>query len=94
MKSMKKKKIPKFKNEDGERKFWSKHDSTEYIDYNKAERSIFSNLKPSTHSISIRMPDYLLNRLKMLAHKKDIPYQSLLKLYLAEKVEEEIKGRI
>ena len=91
MKTLKKKRIPKFRTEDEERKFWSTHDSTEYIDYQKAKPSIFSELKPSTHSISIRMPDYLLNRLKVLAHKKDIPYQSLLKLYLTEKIEEEIK---
>lgn len=89
---MKEKKIPKFKNEDEEREFWSKSDSTEYIDYGKAKKTIFPNLKPTTHAISIRMPDYLLNRLKMLAHKRDIPYQSLLKIYLTEKVEEEIKS--
>ncbi len=89
---MKKKNIPKFKNEDEEREFWSKSDSTEYIDYGKANKTIFPNLKPTTHAISIRMPDYLLNRLKMLAHKRDIPYQSLLKIYLTEKVEEEIKS--
>ena len=92
MKNIRKKKIPKFKNEDEEREFWSKHDSTEYVDYGKATRSIFTNLKPTTHSISIRIPDYLLNRLKMLAHKKDIPYKSLLKIYLTEKVEAEING--
>lgn len=91
MKNMKKK-IPNFKNEDHERNFWGKHDSADYIDYNKADKSIFINLRPTTHSISIRMPDYLLNRLKILAHKKDIPYQSLLKIYLTQKIEEEIKS--
>jgi len=90
MKNMKKK-IPEFKTEEQERAFWGKHDSTEFIDYRKAEKSAFINLKPTTHSISIRMPDYLLNRLKMLAHKKDIPYQSLLKMYLIQKIEEELK---
>ncbi len=94
MKTLKKKRIPNFRTEDEERKFWSKHDSTEYVDYQKAKSVIFTELKPSTHSISIRMPDYLLNRLKMLAHKKDIPYQSLLKLYLTEKIEEEIKEKV
>ncbi len=94
MKTLKKKRIPNFRTEDEERKFWGKHDSTEYVDYQKAKSVIFTELKPSTHSISIRMPDYLLNRLKMLAHKKDIPYQSLLKLYLTEKVEEEIKEKV
>ncbi len=94
MKTLKKKRIPKFRTEDEERKFWSSHDSTEYIDYQKAKPVIFSDLKPSTHSISIRMPDYLLSRLKMLAHKKDVPYQSLLKMYLTEKIEEEIREKI
>ena len=85
-----KKKIPKFKNESEEIKFWSEHDSTEYIDYNKGKEKILSNLKPTSHLISIRIPDYMLNRLKMLAHKKDVPYQSLLKVYLSEKIEEEV----
>ena len=84
-----KKKIPIFKNESEEIKFWSKHDSTDYIDYNKGKKEIFSNLRPTSHSISIRIPDYLLNRLKMLAHKKDIPYQSLMKIYISEKMDEE-----
>ena len=94
MKTLKKKKIPKFRTEDEEKEFWDNHDSTEYVDYQKAKPAIFTELRPSTHSISIRMPDYLLNRLKMLAHKKDIPYQSLLKLYLTEKIEEEIKEKV
>lgn len=84
------KKIPKFKSEDEERKFWSKHDSTDYIDWDQAEQMDFPNLKPSVKSISIRLPESLLNDLKMLANKKDVPYQSLMKMYLAAKVSEEM----
>ena len=87
----KRKKIPQFSSEDKERKFWLKNDSTLYVDYEKGKEVLFRNLKPTTHVISIRMPDYLLSRLKSLANKKDVPYQSLVKIYLTEKVEEEIK---
>lgn len=85
------KKVPKFKSEEEERKFWATHDSTEYIDYVKGKKRVFPNLKPSVKTISLRLPESLLEHLKMLANKRDIPYQSLLKMYLAEKVEEEIK---
>ncbi len=84
------KKIPNFKTEDEEREFWSKHDSTEYIDYSKAKRTLFPNLKPSTKSISIRLPESLIEKLKVLANERDVPYQSLLKIFLAERVEEEL----
>ena len=83
------KKLPKFKNEKEEFKFWSTHDSTDYIDYSKAKRVLFANLKPSTRTISIRLPESLIAHIKVLANKRDIPYQSLLKMYLIEKVEEE-----
>lgn len=83
--------IPKFKNEDEERDFWATHDSTDYIDWSKAERVIFPNLKPSTESISLRLPQYLLARIKELANARDVPYQSLMKIFLAEKVEESLK---
>lgn len=86
------KKMPKFKNEDEEREFWATHDSTEYIDYSKAKRALFPNLKPTTKTISIRLPVSLIEHLKVLANKKDIPYQSLLKILLAEKVKEEISA--
>ena len=66
-------KIPKFKTEDSERKFWAKHDSTDYIDWSKAKRVIFPNLKPFVKSISLRLPESMLNELKILANKKDIP---------------------
>lgn len=87
------KKIPEFKSEDEEREFWSDADSTEYIDWKRAQKARFLNLKPSTKTISIRFPESLLAELKILANKRDIPYQSLLKIFVAEKVEEEIRGR-
>jgi predicted DNA binding CopG/RHH family protein len=81
--------IPKFKNEDEERDFWATHDSTDYLDWSKARKVQFPNLKPSLRSISIRLPESLINDLKILANKKDIPYQSLMKIFLSEKVQEE-----
>ncbi|MGA2506622.1 MAG: BrnA antitoxin family protein [Chitinispirillaceae bacterium] len=81
--------IPKFKNEKEERTFWSTHDSTEYLDWSKARKALFPKLKPSTRTISLRLPEFLLDELKSLANKRDVPYQSLLKVLLAEKVEEE-----
>ena len=87
-----KKKIPKFESEDQERDFWSNRDSTEYIDWGKAKRLSFPNLKPSTRTISVRLPESMLDDLKMLANKKDIPYQSLLKVFLAERIKEEFRS--
>ncbi len=84
--------IPKFATEDEEDKFWSTHDSTEYVDWNRAVvNPSFPNLKLSTKTITIRVSESLLNSLKMLANKKDVPYQSLLKIFLDEKIREEIK---
>lgn len=79
--------IPSFKNEDEERDFWDNHDFTDYFDISKAEKVIFPNLKPSTKSISIRLPEWLLARIKQMANFRDIPYQSLIKIFLAERVE-------
>jgi predicted DNA binding CopG/RHH family protein len=84
--------IPKFKNEDEERDFWSKNDSSDFIDWRKAQEIRFPNLKPSTKTISVRFPEILLDDLKILANKRDVPYQSLLKIFVAERVEEEIRG--
>ncbi len=84
------KKIPKFKSEDEEAKFWSDHDLTDYFDANKAEEVIFPNLKLSSQSISMRVPQYLLADIKVLANKMDVPYQSMIKMWLAEKVQKEI----
>lgn len=82
--------IPQFKNEDEEVEFWSTHDSTDYIDWSKAiVNPVFPNLKLSTKTITIRVSQSLLDSLKMLANKKDVPYQSLVKIFLDEKVREE-----
>jgi predicted DNA binding CopG/RHH family protein len=85
-----KKKIPKFRNEDEERNFWSTHDSSEFIDWRQAKRLTLKNLKPSTKTISVRLPESLLDDLKLLANRHDIPYQSLLKIFLAERVKQEL----
>jgi predicted DNA binding CopG/RHH family protein len=87
-----KKKIPKFKNEDQEREFWSNADATEYVDWKKAKRTILPNLKPSTKKISLRLPQIMIEELKLLANKRDIPYQSLMKMYLAERIQHELKS--
>jgi predicted DNA binding CopG/RHH family protein len=80
------KRLPTFKTEAEERKFWETHDSTDYVDWSKAERVRFPNLKPSTTAISIRLPSALLEQIKIAANKRDVPYQSLIKMWLAEKV--------
>jgi len=82
--------IPSFANEDEERAFWETHDSTEYIDWNQAVRTAFPNLKPSTKTISIRLPESLIDSLKVLAHKQDVGYQSLIKMLLSEHVAREL----
>ena len=83
--------LPSFSSEDEEREFWATHDSSEYIDWNTAEKNpTFSRLKPSTRTVSIRLPESLIASLKTLANKRDVPYQSLVKIFLAEKVKEEI----
>lgn len=86
------KKIPGFKNEAEEVEFWSEHDSTEYIDYSKGKKALFLNLKPSTKTISIRLPESLIEHLKILANKRDVPYQSLMKMFLIERIEKELVG--
>jgi len=78
--------VPAFKTEAEERKFWETHDSTNYIDWSQAECVRFPNLKPSTIAISIRLPLGLLEQIKIAANKRDVPYQSLIKMWLAEKV--------
>jgi len=86
------KKIPKFKKEDQEREFWATHDSTDYIDWNQAQRISFPNLKPTLKTISLRLPEAMLETLKMLANKRDVPYQSLLKMFLSERLNDELKA--
>lgn len=87
------KRIPKFKSEDEEREFWATHDSTEYVAWERAKRMKLSHLKPSTKTISIRLPESMLDNLKMLANKRDVPYQSLLKIYLAERIGKELASQ-
>src|SRR5512139_3159724 len=84
-----KKAIPRFTSEDAERQFWAQHDTTDYFDWTKAKQPSLANLKPSTTSISLRLPVSMLEELKTLANEKDVPYQSLLKVYLAERLTRE-----
>ena len=85
-------KIPKFRSEDQERDFWASHDSTEFVDWRQAERVKLPNLRPTTRTISIRLPEAMIERLKVLANKRDVPYQSLLKMFVADKIEEELRS--
>ena len=85
------KNIPNFDNEDEEREFWSKEDSTKYLDWRKSKPIYFSKLKPSTKTISLRLPEHLLDELRIIANKRDIPYQSLIKIYLKERIDRELK---
>ena len=82
------KKIPEFKTEIEERKFWESKDSNDYLDWDKAKLASFPNLKPSTKTISLRLPEGLLERIKIEANKRDMPYQSLIKVWLAEDVKD------
>ncbi|OGY09418.1 MAG: hypothetical protein A2782_01190 [Candidatus Blackburnbacteria bacterium RIFCSPHIGHO2_01_FULL_43_15b] len=82
--------IPKFKNEEEEANFWGTHDTTDYFDWSKARHVVFPNLKPSTRVVTFRAPQGLIDHLKVIANKKDVPYQSLIKIYLDEKVREEM----
>ena len=79
-------KIPKFKNEDEERKFWSKIDLSEYFEPSDFTKVSFPNLKPTSRSISLRIPEYILNRIKEKANEINVPYQSLIKGYLKKAV--------
>ena len=87
------KQIPKFKSEDEERKFWSKHDSTEYIDWDKAVLHFSSSpkLKRSVKTISLRLPEAMLDNLRVIANERDVPYQSLIKMILQDIIEDEIR---
>ena len=85
--------IPRFASEDEEREFWATHDTTDYFDSTRMVKATFPNLKPSTRTISIRLPEALIEQLKVLANKQDIPYQSLVKIYLSEKVKEASRFR-
>ena len=84
--STKPKKLPEFKTEDDERAFWARHDSADYLDWSKAEPARLPKLKPSTETISLRLPKHLLERIRMAANARDVPYQSLIKVWLQEKL--------
>ena len=88
------KNIPKFKTEDEEREFWSNNDSTEYINWEKSSLVSFPRLKPSTKTISLRLPEFLLNDIKILANKRDVPYQSLIKIILKERIDYELRNSV
>lgn len=90
MKTSTLKQPPQFKTEDEERDFWAAHDSSEYIDWSKSKSIALPKLKPTLKTISLRLPETIIEELKFLANKRDIPYQSLLKMYLAERVEQEL----
>jgi predicted DNA binding CopG/RHH family protein len=88
------KKIPKFKSEDEERNFWANNDSSNYMDWSKAKKNpSLPNLRPSTKTISLRLPLIMLDHLKSLSNKKDVPYQSYIKVILDEKIREEISQK-
>ena len=89
MATITKKRIPEFRSEDDERKFWAEHDSTEFVDWSAARKTRFPQLKPSLRTISLRLPVAMIEDLKVLANKRDVPYQSLLKVFLAERIERE-----
>ena len=91
---MTKKRIPKFKSEDAEREFWAKHDSADYVDWSEAKRVVLPNLKPSLKTISLRLPESMIAELKLLANKRDVPYQSLMKVYLAERIQQELGSQM
>lgn len=90
--SKKLKPVPRFRDEREERRYWESEDSAQHVDWDKAERARFPNLKPTTKSISLRLPVSLLERIKLAANKRDVPYQSLIKTWLAEKVERGVKN--
>ncbi len=79
--------VPNFADEAEERQFWETHDSTDYVDWSRAEQAKLPNLKPTTTSISLRLPIALLEGLKIAANKRDVPYQSLIKTWLVEKLQ-------
>lgn len=88
---MARKPVPEFKTEAEEQAFWAEHDSADYVDWSGAERVILPELRPSTRTISLRLPEHMLEELKLLANRNDVPYQSLLKMYLAERIEQELR---
>lgn len=86
--------IPRFASEDEERDFWATHDSTDYFDYSKPIHMDFSHLRPSTQAVTMRLPQGLLSDLRILANRRDVPYQSLMKIFLAERIEQERRAAL
>ena len=84
--------IPNFKDEDEEREFWAQEDSIDFIDWEEGEISILSNLKPTTRTISLRISESMLNQIRLIANQRDVPYQSLIKMFLKDRIREELKG--
>ena len=87
-----KKGVPRFKSEHEERDYWASHDSTEHVDWSAARRVLLPNLKPSLKTISVRLPQSMIDELKVLANRRDVPYQSLMKVFLAERIEQELRS--
>ncbi len=87
----KKRKTPRFKTEDKEREFWAEEDSTDHVDWSKAKRVTLPDLKPSVKTISLRLPKSMYEQLQALANKRDVPYQSLIKIFLAERIRRELE---
>jgi predicted DNA binding CopG/RHH family protein len=86
------KKVPRHRSEDEERDFWSRAESTDYVDWKGAKRVTFSKLKPSLRTISLRLPEMMIEELKLLANKMDVPYQTLIKIYLSERIRKELES--
>ena len=89
---MAKKRLPTFSSEAEEQAFWAENDSADYVAWSEARRYVLSNLKPSTKTISLRLPEHMIEELKVLANKRDVPYQSLLKIFLAERLDQELRS--
>ena len=86
------KEIPNFKNETEEREFWAENDSTDFVDWEQAETVVLPNLKPTTKTISLRISASMLEKIRLVANKRDVPYQSLIKSFLQERIDEELKN--
>lgn len=86
-----KNKVPKFKGEAEERAYWAEHDSAGRVDWKKGKRTVFPALRPSVRSISLRLPESMLEELRLLANKRDVPYQSLMKIFLSERIQQELR---
>jgi predicted DNA binding CopG/RHH family protein len=87
------KQVPDFSSDDEERAFWATHDSADYVDWSRAKPAVLSRLKPSTRTISLRLPESMLNELRLLANMRDVPYQSLIKIVLQERIDQELRQR-